>query len=138
MEIQNQNFVEIYNGFVTVENPATGNHRTFRIKSEVWNEEQENETTKRVVALLTGPDRDDWRAWVKFGDVRSGRVSVWPKYRGTAFEKLAKILDFPNRGEASGLVYLFEGCCRRCNRKLTTPESIRLGLGPICAEKDLT
>lgn len=25
--------------------------------------------------------------------------------------------------------------CRRCNRPLTDPESIRLGIGPICLEK---
>jgi hypothetical protein len=27
-----------------------------------------------------------------------------------------------------------EGRCLRCNRPLTTPESIRRGIGPICAE----
>ncbi len=33
-------------------------------------------------------------------------------------------------------VYM-QGNCSRCNRPLTTPESIQRGLGPVCAEKML-
>ena len=30
---------------------------------------------------------------------------------------------------------LHHGRCGRCGRKLTTPESIRLGLGPVCVTR---
>ena len=32
-----------------------------------------------------------------------------------------------------GFEFLFSGTCRKCNRELTNPESIREGIGPICA-----
>jgi len=36
---------------------------------------------------------------------------------------------------ADGYTLLLEGRCVRCNRKLTHPESIRLGIGPECRSK---
>jgi hypothetical protein len=32
-----------------------------------------------------------------------------------------------------GYRLLVEGTCVRCNRRLTTPESIESGIGPVCA-----
>lgn len=131
-----ENFVATYNGYVTIENPATGAHRTFSIKSEVWNADTDREVRKRVVALLTGPDRASRGDWARFADVRDdGFVHVWKSKSSDTFEAFRKMLNNPQCGEALGLNYMFEGCCRRCNRRLSNPESIRSGIGPVCAGK---
>lgn len=36
---------------------------------------------------------------------------------------------------SNGYTLLREGRCYVCNRKLTDPESIRLGIGPVCASR---
>lgn len=38
--------------------------------------------------------------------------------------------------EDSKVVVLHSGTCGRCGRPLTTPESIRTGLGPVCGRRD--
>ena len=35
-----------------------------------------------------------------------------------------------------GIEYQFASTCRVCNRKLTTPESIESGIGPICGGRE--
>ena len=130
--------VGTHNGMVTVHNPATGNHRTFRVETR----EFPDGAIKRVVSLLIGPDREDWTAWRPFGfAVGSRTVAVWRKYQGapndpTDYQKFARMLERPDRFAARGLEYLIEARCRRCNRPLTRPDSIASGLGPVCAGRD--
>lgn len=120
--------VATHNGYITIHNPKTGDHRTFSIVTSG------KMGGKRVVSMLTGPDRDDWRDWVGFGFVgEDGSITVWRKHAGTVFEKMAKLLERPKHGEEYGLSYMFEGRCRVCNRALTNPESIITGIGPVCA-----
>lgn len=128
-EEQGQQFnLETHNGFLTVENSKTGDHRTFKVWTEEWDDK-----TKRTVSLLIGPDRENWQDWRKFAFVDGSRVKVWRRLQGGDFEKFAKILANPARGEELGLVYHLEGRCRVCNRPLTNPESIQSGIGPICS-----
>ena len=44
------------------------------------------------------------------------------------------MLTDPKRWENT-VEYRFEGKCRKCNRKLTNPDSIDNGIGPECAKK---
>jgi Family of unknown function (DUF6011) len=131
-----------HNGYITVENPKTGDHRTFRVKLETWNEGEPNEVTNRVVSLLTGPDRTRARDWTKFAFVKDGEVKVWNKFKleialkPSPFPSYAKILNDPERGEELGLRYMLEGRCRACDRALTNPESIRSGIGPVCGRRE--
>lgn len=120
-----------YNGAVTVKNPKTDGHRTFRI----WTVKNGGLAGSRLVGLLTGSDNEvDYRA---FGFVSSeGQVILWKKYAGTDFEKFSKILNQPEWfSQNYGLSYQFAVRCRKCNRELTDPESISTGLGPICREQ---
>jgi hypothetical protein len=43
------------------------------------------------------------------------------------------LLNAPEKGNATGLEYLYEGHCRQCNKSLTSPLSIKSGIGPVCA-----
>jgi hypothetical protein len=128
---------------LTITNPATGGHRTFRIRT-VHNAKKEYMEGKRLVELLTGPDNSsDYLAFAFIGtdvDFEPGKVRVWRKFQGTAackseYEKFADILNRQDYWASRGVQFLASLRCRRCGRKLTTPDSIRDGLGPICRDK---
>lgn len=119
-----------YNGRVAISNPATGGHRTFRVRTK--SDRSDFAPGQRVVELLVGPDNgEDYQPFAFVGD--DGRVHVWRKKRGGSFDTFADML---NRAEwwrvRRGLQYRTEVKCRRCNRDLTDPLSIDLGIGPIC------
>lgn len=120
-----------HNGIFTVHNPATGNHRTFRVRTQ--REDADFAPGKRVLYLLTGPDNE--RNFTGFAFVDGGCIHVWKSKRGGVYERYAGILANQAKWEANGLEFVTEGRCRRCNRRLTTPASCELGIGPKCAER---
>lgn len=117
-----------HNGTVTVKNPATGDHRTFRVKKQ--KDDANFMPGKRLVALLTGPDNRN--NFTTFGIVGDRGIILWKKHRGDKFYQWAAgFLVDPSKW-ADKLELSVEGKCRLCNRKLTTPESIEEGIGPKC------
>ena len=125
-----------HNGTITMENPETGNHRTIRIKTQ--KEDSRFAAGERIVSLLNGCDNE--QDYVQFAFIKAdGRVIVWKRYRGidgpSQYERLATMISDPERFEARGVNYMFSTTCRRCNRKLTTPKSLVLGMGPKCASR---
>ncbi len=125
-----------HNGFITVHNPATGNHRTFHVETVLGDDALAG---KRIVRLLIGMDRDDPSHWLGFAFADDFGVHVWRRYRGlgklTEFERFARMLSETKRYADRGVRYLISGTCRRCNRLLTNPASIESGLGPVCLGK---
>ena len=125
----------IPNGIWTIQGPR--GHRTVSIETQA--DDARFAPGKRVVSLLVGPD--DWQG---FGFVsQDSRIAVWTKYRGhdgqaSDCEKIASVLvDLFLRPDttplaAAGYVILGEATCTRCNRRLTTPDSILAGIGPDC------
>jgi len=139
------------NGTFTIESPK-GGHRTFRVAT-VKRGKLEG---KRILSLLSGADNEgDYQG---FAFVMERGVIVWRKFRApmsvafidgvswdtnwSAWQKMATMLwSLSERGEESkwhdrGYRLLWEGRCVRCNRKLTVPESIRSGIGPVCAGRE--
>ena len=128
-----------FNGTYTIRNKETGEHRTFRVKT------QKDDSTfapgKRIVALLSGPNNEsDYKG---FGFVNDDRIAVWTKLRGyekkSAYDWYAIMLwelatDTKSRWHENYEV-LLEKKCIRCNRKLTHPESLNTGVGPECAKR---
>jgi hypothetical protein len=125
--------IDTHNGIYTVTSKATGEHRTFCIRTQADN--SQFAPGERIVALLVGPDNE--QDYQSFGFVKDGgRINVWKRHRGGMFEKLARMLEHLEEHERAGRVeVLHEGRCRRCNRLLTTPESIRSGIGPVCERR---
>lgn len=127
-----------HNGIVTASNPGTGQHRTFQVRTQA--DDAKFAPGKRVVALLTGPNNE--RDYRSFGFVSDeGRVIVFRKLRGqtrqTIYDRYAELLESPETFvEKFDFQFNFEGRCRRCNRKLTTPESVESGIGPVCAGRE--
>jgi len=126
--------IATHNGTYTVLSKATGEHRTFRIRTQ--RENAEFAAGERIVALLVGSDNE--HDYQSFGFVKDdGRIVVWKRHRGGMFDKLARMLEHLGEHEQAGRVEVYlEGRCRRCNRRLTHPESIRSGIGPECGRRN--
>lgn len=117
-----------YNGRLTVSNPATGQHRTFRIRTIM---KGKLKGLRTIGLLIRSNNETDYR---DFAFVQpSGKITVWKRFSGSDFDKLAIIVE---RHEwyamYRGLEFQYSVRCCRCNRELTDPESISIGLGPYC------
>lgn len=122
--------IATHNGTVTVSNPVSGDHRTFKIHTQP--EDSRFAPGRRIVSLLTGPDNvSDFTAFGFVGD--NGRIELWRRNATPYFEKLAFLLERPDvAAQKWGMSYLWAAKCRKCNRKLTTPASVIEGIGEKC------
>jgi hypothetical protein len=140
METTMETASKIFNGRYTIESTKTGEHRTFWIKTQ--GPDRNFAPGQRIVSLLTGSENDDPHSYTGFGFVTEQGINVWTSKRGQdrKFEEYAELLwSLALDGAFSpwadkGFRIQQEGQCIKCNRPLTTPESIRRGIGPICAE----
>jgi len=80
-----------------------------------------------LVSYLAG--RDNEGDYNGFAFIRDGKGIPWKRYRGEGSERLRDALDRLVAGEST----LESRPCLRCNRTLTRPDSIALGIGPECA-----
>lgn len=109
-------------------------HRTVRVRP--WGDDRQGVS---VFEMLTGPDNS--LDFSSFGEQRGdGPFRIWKKHGfRTAWLNAAKALVALAAGdeeglEESGLKYhMMSERCRKCNRKLTVPESVMRGMGPECA-----
>lgn len=108
--------------------------------------------TIEIAAILSGPDNEE--DYQGFAFVKDSGFAIWKSKRGqngrvSTFEWYAKILEAisltPDEMaevevdvELAGRRYtvVISKRCSRCNRRLTTPESIRAGIGPVCAGRE--
>lgn len=129
--------VRIFNGRYTIES-ASGQHRTFEIRTQ--KPDADFAPGKRILSILTGPDNT--ANYKGFAFVDEAGIHVWASRakQSDLYEIYAEQLwSLALDGAFSPFVevgyrLLMEGRCVVCNRPLTTPESIRSGIGPICAE----
>ena len=110
-------------------------HRTIRISTQ--DEDADFAPGKRIAAFLSGPD--NYTNYTSFAFVdANGTATLWKRFRGDSIlaQALAILLS-GKEGAINGLrAYGMEsGHCGICGRELTAPESIEMGIGPVCAEK---
>jgi hypothetical protein len=125
------------NATLTLVSKKTGSRYTFNVKAPREEDGTRSEGT-RFVSLLTGPNNETDYSYIGMirRDGRGFRTtaktaapeSAPVKGFGWAFEALR------NGRLPETLEIWHEGRCCRCGRKLTTPASIELGIGPDCAE----
>lgn len=133
----------IYNGTYTLQNAETGEHRTFNISTQKF------APGKRILSLLSGTDNTS--DYTGFAFIEDDKITVWHSKRGqqgkkSPFEYYAALIEqlVVTQDENEEIKTSIEfGCrsyivmiskrCMVCNRKLTSPESIKLGVGPVCA-----
>lgn len=93
------------------------------------------------VGLLTGPDNEADYMYVGILQAESGKLVLTGKSKYTDDSAPVKCFryataclwgDYDLKG---GFEIHHEGRCGRCGRLLTVPESIKKGLGPVCANK---
>lgn len=119
--------IATHNGIITVVNKKTGGHRTFKIATV----KNGNLKGKRIVSLLIGPDNTS--DYLGLGFVHDdGIVRVWGKHKGSVYEKTIEVL---NHLDTLPVEVMFEGKCRVCNRVLTNPKSLVIGIGSECLNK---
>ena len=134
-ELENpKEFAFAGNAIITLESENTKNHFTYRIRRS------KNDEYLYFIDHLHGPDNIndysyigcyylDRRIFVTRKNWKTIPVNYWPpSVRAMDFflEHLDKI---PPK-----LHVYHEGRCGRCGRRLTTPESIKRGLGPECCK----
>ena len=105
-------------------------HTTFRVKVQPSDSKFAPGAT--VIELLVGQDNEG--DYSTFGFLRDGRVFPFKGFRSheTLLERANEFLRDPE-----GDKVLVSKRCARCNRKLTTPESVLAGYGPECQSKGL-
>jgi hypothetical protein len=130
MNLENvKNFIYAGNATLTISSSKTGVHYTFKISSS----EKEG---MFFVSLLSGPDYYQYLGIILRGNFKLTKASKLT-LESKPVTAIRYLLWCINRGKdfPLGLEVRHEGKCGRCGRKLTTPESIDLGLGPVCLEK---
>jgi hypothetical protein len=122
--------IKTHNGTITIANPNTGEHRTFKVHTQP--EDSKFAPGRRVVSLLTGPNNVE--DFTPFGFVLTdGSIQLWQRYNTKTYQAFASLLERPETSQQRwGMTYLWSARCRRCNRTLSTPESITSGLGETC------
>jgi len=131
--------MDVFDGTYTIENRKTGQHRTFKIA--LCRNENSGNAGKRIVGLLSGPDNH--QDYTAFGRVEDDRIHVWDhRRRGGGphdFETYARMLWSLATGDVHAVTWRDKGAtlhvagrCLMCGRKLTVPQSILLGIGPVC------
>lgn len=125
----------ISNGTFTLINKATTTYVTLKILTVQKGKLQ----GKRIVSRLVGTDNENSYKGFAFVD-ENDNIKVWRSQRSPKNLQTAHILrslamyDF-HSNYADKVEMKVSKRCVRCNRKLTTPESIRLGIGPLCRTK---
>lgn len=117
------------NAKITLVSTKSGCRFTYRIRAK----EVEEDRVLHFVSVLTGPENTSDYSFL--GTIFDGEKFVHGKK-----SKIA-----PDAPSAKAFSWLWQnlatqdaevwhsGRCGRCNRELTTPESIERGLGPVCA-----
>lgn len=88
------------------------------------------------IQVLTGPDNTS--SYTTIGLQKHNGIR-WMYKKAQGFQTALKALDAltdPETAKAAGFEYAVKSSkCFRCNKKLTVPASIHMGMGPDCASK---
>lgn len=121
------------NATFTVTNPE-GKYYTFKITTP---KSSSDSRPTYFIKVLTGADNEN--SYTYLGMLINNNVHLTRASKYTKDSTIYKVANWAVHGILSGGTlpagYRIDhaGTCGRCGRKLTTPKSIELGLGPVCA-----
>jgi len=128
-------FVYAGRALFTIVSRKTGQRFTFKVNAP----HDDKESPMRFVKVLNGTDNTSDYLYLGFLTLnRMGKLAAGKKGRGTApsYRALSWTLRQLAKGKMpEDLEFLHSGRCGACGRTLTVPESIKSGLGPVCAGK---
>lgn len=119
---------------LTLKSQVTGDHYTFKI-TKVENAE------RWFVSYLAGSDNENDYSYLGVIDGRDRYVRLTSKSRLSDDSAPVKTIRYAvghitkNNQIGPGLEIWHEGCCGRCGRTLTHPESVERGFGPECIKR---
>jgi hypothetical protein len=123
-------FMMAGNAYFTLVSP-TGQRKTFRVY--LAKKDKTKYPNSRRVALLTGPNNE--ADYTGLGFINNGKFNAWnglSEHAGVkTFAGLWNRLN-SNQNPLTTVQFWHEGRCGRCGKKLTVPESIASGIGPVC------
>ena len=128
---------KIFNGTVTLVNKETSTHTTIKIHTV----RKGNLQGKRLMSQLVGTDNEhSYQGFAFIND--NDTVNIWRSKSTDKRIKIAEIIrSLMVEGDASRYAdkvgLKLSKRCMRCNRKLTTPQSIEDGIGPECIKKGM-
>lgn len=125
------------NATFTVVNENTGNRATFRVRQAKAN------PSIHYVQVMVGSDNESsyeyighvWKQNEYNLNLTRLRFPAANMYKATTGANIFKYIFrklMSSTGLPENVQLLHAGKCGACGRKLTTPESIEIGLGPIC------
>jgi len=132
-----RNFLFAGNATFTLVSVKTGTRFTYKVKRADGDEEDR----PYFIGLLSGTDNESSYSYMGVifpNNARTVRFTAKSRVRSDAPSAkgfcwfLARLLD---NADISGIEFWHAGSCGACGRKLTVPESIASGLGPVCAGK---
>jgi hypothetical protein len=137
-------FIRAGKAIMTIESKRTQKHFTFKFNTpkDLDPEKDGLKNWKDIpvwVRLLTGPNNDDRGNYTFIGTIFGKRYFHSKKTKisdeATAIKALVYWFNsvVAKKKENLELIQLYhEGRCMKCGRKLTTPDSIERGIGPVC------
>ena len=132
-------YIRAGKGTITLRSRATGNRFTYKLTLKE-NDNPGPRGNPVFVKLLTGSDNNSDYAYL--GQFFTGQNVYWhgKKSRIGHDAPGAKAFDWSFQQLSKGhlpeqLEIWHGGCCGRCGRKLTVPESVQSGFGPECVQK---
>jgi hypothetical protein len=124
-----EKFIFAGNAIFTLESEKTGNRYTYKVNK------CEDKKDFYFVGLLVGPDNEYDYKYIGVIDKNNFRTTKASKLTNNSTPVIAFnfFLKKMNKLNAIPELKIYHmGKCAKCGRPLTTPESIKNGLGPIC------
>lgn len=123
-------YVYAGNAIFTIRSKKTNARYTFKVVPSVYTSQQHD--TSHFVRLLCGPDNEsDYRYMGLILDKKTFKTTAKSAVKIDAPSAVA-FAWFARNIESPIVEVWHEGRCGRCGRKLTVPESIASGIGPVC------
>ena len=125
-------FILAGNAIVTLQSAATGKHFTYKVSRK------KNGESVWFLSVLTGPGPDTFSFAAVISNDGSIRLSRNSQFSADAVSIKGWIWFWSrliSGRQTDGVLCYHEGRCGACNRRLTVPDSIRSGIGPVCATK---
>ncbi len=131
-------FIKAGKATLTIQSRDTGKHFTFKFVTP--KKENNSKDIPTWVRLLTSSDNTGAYTYIGtiFGSkyFHGKRSSISEQAQAVqSFIWWFKSVAAQDKKRLSRIALFHEGACLCCGRKLTTPESIQSGIGPVCAPK---
>lgn len=126
-------FIKAGRSVMTIQSKETGKHFTFKF---ITPEQENGKTPPTWVRLLTSGDDHYTYLGTIFGNkyYHGRKSSVGEDSQGVlSFNWWFKSLVLNDQSRLNKINLFHEGTCMRCGRNLTTPESVKSGIGPVCS-----